>query len=88
MDFGTLYFISQNGGDNDRWNMRINVDFVTITKTLTFRVVIIYACLRTVRCVENIHIKENVFVTMNCYSSCLNEIVSRSDLSSFVMSLF
>ena len=28
MDFGTLYFIKQNGGENERWNMKMNVDFL------------------------------------------------------------
>jgi hypothetical protein len=32
MDFGTLYFISQNGGNNDRWNVKMNVDFVKSLK--------------------------------------------------------
>lgn len=30
MDFGTLYFTSQNGGNNDKWNMKINVSFVML----------------------------------------------------------
>jgi hypothetical protein len=32
MDFGTSYFISQCGGNNGTWNMKMNVDFVILLK--------------------------------------------------------
>ena len=72
MAFGTIYFIKQNGGNNDRWNMKMNVVFVMLfnfkwqsynENIVAWKVFIICTlCLHSVHCAENIQIIENVFV--------------------------
>ena len=67
MDFGTICFVSQNGGNDDRWNMKTSVVFVMLWKVnlqrykgniVTWRVFIICTwCLHTVRYVENVQMK-------------------------------
>jgi hypothetical protein len=62
--------------------MKMNVILVMLLKVkgqryneniVTWRVFIVCAyCLHTIHCVENVQIKENVFVKMKCEVSCLN----------------
>jgi hypothetical protein len=82
MDFGTIGFVRHNGGNDNKQNMKMNVVFVMLLKVkgqcyneniVTVRVILVYACcLHIARCVENVQIKENVFVKMKCEVSCLN----------------